>query len=295
VTPGSLTYAAVTPVWNEAETLERLADCLRSQTRPPSAWVIVDTGSSDRTREVAAALSDEHAWISTVTSGGEGRPQPGAPIVRAFHVGLEHLELRPHVVVKLDADVSFADDYFEGLLAAFAAGPTLGIASGSCWERDATETWRETQVSSGHVRGATRAYRWSCLQQLLPLEESMGWDGIDELKANTLGWRTEIVDGLAFFHHRRVGARDGSASARWKAQGRGAHYMGYRFWYLLLRSLHRARTDASALWMIGGYLAAAGRREPRYADAAVRRELHRRQSLRQLASQTREALQQRRL
>ena len=39
-------------------------------------------------------------------------------------------------------------------------------------------------MTGSTVWGATRAYRWECLQQVLPLEERLGWDGIDEFKAN---------------------------------------------------------------------------------------------------------------
>ncbi len=61
------------------------------------------------------------------------RPQPGQPIVRAFHTGLA--ELSPvDVIVELDA-VSFDTDYyFERRLAAFSADPVLGIANGQCYE-----------------------------------------------------------------------------------------------------------------------------------------------------------------
>jgi glycosyltransferase involved in cell wall biosynthesis len=293
MTAPRLSYAAVTPVWNEAVNLERLARCMREQTIAPEKWIIVDTGSTDRTGDVALGLQHDHPWVSFVAAGREDQPAPGAPVVRAFHAGLEQLRGTTDIVVKLDADVSFEKDYFEQLTSAFADDPKLGIASGACWERNESGEWKETQVSAGHVRGATRAYRRSCLQRLLPLEERMGWDGIDELKANTLGWRTKIVPGLAFHHHRAVGARDGSSSARWKAQGRGAHYMGYSFWFLVLRSLYRARSDRAALNMIGGYAAAALRREPRYGDAAVRRQLRSRQKLRTLALEAARALHKR--
>jgi biofilm PGA synthesis N-glycosyltransferase PgaC len=290
VTARGLTYAVITPAWNEAANLERLAGCLEAQTARPDRWVIVDTGSSDGTRELAEALAERHSWVRVAEISRVERPQPGAPIVRAFHAGLDLLDSRSDVVVKLDADVSFEPDYFEQLLGAFAADPSLGIASGECWEQDAAGAWRATRVSRGHVRGAARAYRSSCLPQVLPLAESVGWDGIDELKANIRGWRTGIVEGLVFLHHRAVGARDGARPSRWKAQGQGAYYMGYRFSYLVLRSLHRARSDPAALWMIGGYLAAARRREPRYEDVEVREYLRGRQKLRRLPLSARDAL-----
>jgi biofilm PGA synthesis N-glycosyltransferase PgaC len=281
-------YALVTPARNEAENLERLAGCLLAQTVRPAAWVVVDSGSTDETPAVAERLAAEHPWISALAAPGERDAAPGAPVVRAFHAGLAALGERPDVVVKLDADVSFDPDYFERLLAAFAADTRLGIAGGACWEEQ-DGAWRPTHVTGAHVRGASRAYRRACLEDVLPLEERMGWDGIDELKAAVNGWETRIVPGLGFRHHRPVGARDGGRHRRWLAQGRGAHYMGYRPWYLVLRTLHRARREPAALAMLWGYGAAALRREPRCADEAVRARLRSEQSVSRLPLRMREA------
>jgi glycosyltransferase involved in cell wall biosynthesis len=278
-----LTYALVTPLRDEAENLERLSAAIDRQTQLPLAWIIVDNGSTDATFEVATALALTRPWIRVISLPAEpGRPKPGAPIVRAFHAGLKELEANPSIIVKLDADTSMEPDHFERLLAAFAAEPRLGIASGTCLEqRDGS--WEPVAVALGHVRGAVRAYRRECLQEVLPLEERVGWDGIDGFKATVRGWTTRMLPELSFYHHRPVGIRDGAPAARWQAQGEAAYYMGYRFSYLLLRSLYRARRQPWALAMSTSYLAAAIRREPRCRDADVRNYVRRKQRLRTVA------------
>ena len=109
--------------------------------------------------------------------------------------------------MKLDADLSFAADYFSRLLAAFEADPHLGMASGTCYERDGA-TWRQRHVTGGHVWGASRAYRRRCLEDVQPLESGLAWDGIDELKAAVKGWRTTTCVDLPFYHHRPEAARE---------------------------------------------------------------------------------------
>jgi glycosyltransferase involved in cell wall biosynthesis len=284
---GRLSYDVVTPARDELENLRRLADSLAAQTVRPSRWVVVDNGSSDGTREEAERFAGEHPWVLVVDAPGDAAARPGAPIVRAFHAGLAALGDLADVVVKVDADVSFPADYFERLLADFAAEPRLGIAGGVCWERE-DGAWKPTQVTGEHVRGAARAYRRECLEQLLPLPEETGWDTVDELQASVAGWQTRLLTQLRFDHYRAVGARDGSRTARWVAKGRASHYLGYRPAYLAVRAVHNARTDPAALAMIAGYVEAWARRRPVHPDPQARRLLRSRQRLRDLPARVRE-------
>jgi glycosyltransferase involved in cell wall biosynthesis len=287
---GRLSYAAITPARDELAGIRRLAACLIDQTQRPETWIVVDNGSTDGTGVLARELARDFQWITVLEVASVGRAAPGAPVVRAFQAGLGALDELPDVVVKLDADVSFDEDYFERLIGHFASDPSLGIASGVCYERDASgRDWKPTYTTASTVRGATRAYRRECLEQVLPLTDGMGWDGTDELKAQARGWRTGQAMGLAFYHHRRVGERDGPRHLRWVAQGRGSRAMGYRLSYLTLRALFHARHDPAALAMIYGYVEAAARRAPR-ADASARAVLRERQSLRNVPARLREAL-----
>jgi hypothetical protein len=206
----------------------------------------------------------------------------------AFNAGVATLTTSPEVLVKLDADVSFESNFFERLLRAFESDPQLGITGGECYEFDEGE-WRFQAVTGSHVRGATRAYRWGCWEAVRPLEERLGWDGIDELKARQRGWRVAPVGDLGFLHHRPLGERDGLAFTKWTRMGEAAHYMGYRFSYLLLRSIHRGRRDRGAIGLVWGYLQAAARRAPRYPDPSVRKQLRDEQGLLKLLVRFRQA------
>lgn len=291
----SLAYAAVTPARDEAANLRRVAGCLIDQTLPPSAWIIVDDHSSDETPDVARDLARSLPWATAIPPrAATGKPErielgrrSGRDVV-AFIVGLAAIETTPDVVVKLDCDLSFGPRYFERLIAEFAADARLGIASGCAYEYE-NGAWRRRHATGSRVRGASRAYRWSCLEDVLPLEERLGWDLIDELKARRRGWTTRSLVDLPFRHHRPVGARDGAWSA-WTAQGELAHYCGYRVSYLLLRTLHRSRMEPAALGLLWGFAASALRRESRHPDAALRASLRDEQRLRHLPRRAREAV-----
>src|SRR5213593_5254896 len=125
-------YAIVTPLRDEAANLERLAACMEAQTKLPDPWILVENGSVDETPRLARSLAARHPWIRVVTAQPRPATERGAPIVDAFHLGLETLDPLPESVGQLDADLSFAPDYFARLLLELESDERLGIVSGTC-------------------------------------------------------------------------------------------------------------------------------------------------------------------
>jgi poly-beta-1,6-N-acetyl-D-glucosamine synthase len=284
-----LGYAVVTPAKDDAGRLGELAASLAAQSMPPAAWLIVDNGSTDETPAVLTELGRRYPWARSITVPPLDDIARGGPIVRAFQAGIEALGPGQDLVAKVDADITFERDYFERLLQAFAADERLGIASGTCYELQEGE-WVQRFGTAANVWGAARAYRAECLTEVLPLEERIGWDGVDVIKANVRGWRTATLLDLPFRHHRLEAARERGRWHGWAVQGDAAHFMGYRFSYLVLRTLFQARKDGSALGMLWGYARAALARAPAVDDPGVREYVRREQRLRDLPARRREAL-----
>ena len=83
-------------------------------------------------------------------------------------------------------------------------------------------------MAGTHPRGASRAYRWPCLEAAISLAPKMGSDGLDEMQAELLGYRTAIFSDLAFRHHRLTGGRERDRLRAQSVLGRASWYMGYR-------------------------------------------------------------------
>jgi glycosyltransferase involved in cell wall biosynthesis len=277
-----LRYALVTPARDERENLGRLAAAVRDQRLRPAHWVIVDDGSTDGTLEFGAALSEGDPTIAVLRAeAAEGSLSDGRREGRdllAFKHGVRSLPGPVDVVIKLDADLSFEPDYFDRLIERFERDPKLGMAGGACHELQDGE-WVRRKVVPTAVWGASRAYRWECLDSVMGLAPRVGWDGIDEIKTQLKGYRTGTVIDLPFRHHRPEGQRETARVRAHTLSGRAAWYMGYRPSYLVLRSLYRARRDRAALGLIWGYVHAAASRSPQCPEPGVIEVLRSRQRL----------------
>jgi biofilm PGA synthesis N-glycosyltransferase PgaC len=272
-------YAVVTPVKDEAAHLACTAAAMVAQTHRPVEWVIVDDGSTDGTRELAESYHAREPWIRVVGSAADGERARGGRVVRAFEHGRAQIGSPHEIVAKVDGDIELPPDYFARVAGAFARDPRAGIVGGRVLVPGRGDSWIPERVGRHTVHGAIKAYRVTCLGDFGGLRASMGWDGIDEYGAKARGWKVIPLADLEAHHH----ARRGSKQRWWRArieEGRGAHYMGYRPAFVLVRAGYRMLVERPPLLggtaLLAGWVGAWLRRAPRVDDpqaiAALRHE-----------------------
>jgi biofilm PGA synthesis N-glycosyltransferase PgaC len=267
------TYAIVSPVRDEAEHLARTAEALLAQSHPPAAWVIVDDGSTDGTNELAQRYAGAVPWIHVIRAASQHDRARGAPIVRAFNLGRGAIDVATDVIVKLDGDLYLPPHYFAWVLSVFADDPRAGVVGGVALVADENGRWVPDEVGIDTVNGVAKAYRCEALDEIGGLPASMGWDGIDEFALRARGWSVRVLTELPILHYRRRGSRQRWWKARWE-EGRGCHFMGYRWSFVVLRAGYRMLVERPPL--LGGLVLGAGfawsaiRRRPQMPDADAR-------------------------
>ena len=99
-----------------------------------------------------------------------------------------------------------------------------------------------------HVRGPSKVYRRECWQQIGGLVKHLGWDTIDEIKAQYYGWRTRSYPELPIIHHRITGGNTGSL--RWAIKlGQSDYYVGYHPLFVIAKYSRRVFIKP---YLIGG-------------------------------------------
>ncbi len=263
-------YVLVTPVRNEAAYLQKTIDSMVSQTLPPRLWVIVDDGSADTTCSIIEAAAKQHLWIRLIRRADRGFRKAGGGVVDAFYDGYAQIgTVDWEYVIKLDGDLSFAPDYFERCFARFQKDARLGVGGGTICKKVNGQLIPESTIDPGfHVRGATKIYRRKCWEQIGGLIRAPGWDTVDEVKANMLGWATYTFREIQVHHHRPAGQAQG-AWKDWVKNGRANYIAGYHPLFMLLkcmsRSIHRPYGFAS-IGLMCGFLSGYVKRVPRVAD-----------------------------
>lgn len=222
-----MNYYIVIPAHNEEAFIALTLDSLISQTVLPKKVVVVNDNSTDKTAEIVMAFAKENSFITLVNKTSEAIHLPGSKVIQAFHKGYETLDEEYDVIVKLDADLILPNNYFETILNIFEKDPTIGMAGGFAYIEKNGEWILENLTDKDHIRGAFKAYRKACFEQIGNLKPAMGWDTVDELLSKFYGWKV-VTDASLIVKHLKPTGANYNKTARYK-QGEAFYTLGYGF------------------------------------------------------------------
>ena len=278
----------ISPVRNEAQHLERTIQSVVQQTVRPFQWLLVNDGSTDETSAIIERYASQYPWIVPVHRNDRDRNASGTGVqeskanrgkrareakeIEAFYAGYERLaDSDWEFLVKLDGDLSFDSDYFEKCFVEFGADPKLGIGGGVICHL-VNDQLQVEPTPQFHVRGATKIYRRACWEQIGGVIRGAGWDTLDEVKANMLGWSTRTFPDLKVAHYRPTGAANGAWQNSVKV-GTWSYISGYHPLYMVVRCARWALERpylVGAAGLLYGFLLGYIRRIPRTEDQMVR-------------------------
>jgi poly-beta-1,6-N-acetyl-D-glucosamine synthase len=264
-------YLIITPARDEEEYIEKTILAVASQSVRPLQWIIVNDGSRDKTGAIIDYYAEMYPWITARHRPNRGYREAGGGVINTFYDGYAQIEPSQwSFLVKLDADLSFPSDYFERCFAEFVKDPRLGIGGGGIYHEEDGELKLEENPKF-HVRGATKIYRRECWDDIGGLLRAPGWDTIDEVKANMLGWSTRSFLDLRVSHYRFTGAADGA----WKdsiKNGRANYIAGYHPLFMLVKCMRRLPRKPYLLGstaLLWGFLSGYWKRTPQVEDRGL--------------------------
>jgi len=259
-----LQYVVITPARNEAEFIALTLESVVSQTLLPLKWLIVSDGSTDGTDDVVRRFAGKHPWIELLRMP-ERKERHFAGKVHAFSAGYNTVRnLGFDVIISLDADISFAEDYFEFLLGKLVEDDRLGLA-GTPFKEGSNPTYDYRFASIEHVSGACQVFRRRCFEQIGGYRAVKGGciDHIAVISARMHGWKTRTFTDRICYHHRTMGtAQDGVVAARFKNGQKDYAIGNHPLWEVSRVAYQMTRKP----WIVGGLALLVG-----YTASALRR------------------------
>jgi hypothetical protein len=211
-------YVLVTAAYNEEKFIAQTIESVLSQTVRPKKWIIVSDGSTDRTDAIVESYSKHHDFIH-LHKILQPHARNFAAQVNAINSGYAMLKDLPFDFFgNLDADVSFAPNYYEQLLAKFEQDATLGLAGGYIHE-EKNGVFRNRPGNSTHaVAHAIQLFRRDCYEAVgpyIPLPYG-GPDWVAEIVARQKGWEVRSFPDLPVNHYRPTCSAGGLVRGRYR-------------------------------------------------------------------------------
>ena len=262
-----LSYVLVTPAHNEEAFIEKTIESMIRQTHLPVKWVIVDDGSTDKTREIIGRYLPQYGWIELVEMA-QRRDRSFAAKVTAFNAGYERVHgLKYDIIGNLDADISFDQDHFEFLARKFSEESSLGVA-GTVFREEGYNSETDSFEGHKHVSGQCQLFRRQCWDEIggyIP-HRAGGIDWMAVTTARMKGWKTESFREKWFFHHRHLGTAERSIVSSSFSYGEKDYYLGgHPVWevFRVAYQVTKAPYVVAGLALGLGYCWAFLRRTPR--------------------------------
>lgn len=231
-------YYIIIPTFNEEKFISLTLQSIVEQTALPSKVMVINDGSTDKTEEIIQSFVEKYSFITLVNKTSEAIHLPGSKVIQAFNKGLETIDDNYDFIVKADADLIFPSNYFETISNHFQSDSSIGMVGGFAYIEKNGEWILENLTDKDHIRGAFKAYRKACFEQIGGLKPAMGWDTVDELLCKFYNWKVVTDSSLQVKHLKPTGANYNQV-ARFK-QGEAFYSLGYGFWITAIASLKLA-------------------------------------------------------
>ena len=210
-----MNYYIVIPSHNEEKYILQTLQSIIVQTILPKKVVVVNDNSTDQTATIVLAFAEKNPSVSLLNNTSEAIHLPGSKVINAFQKGLETLDENYDFIVKADADLIFPNNYFETIISHFESDVKIGMVGGFAYIEKNGEWILENLTDKDHIRGAFKAYRKECFEQIGGLKPAMGWDTVDELLCKFYDWKIVTDKSLKVKHRKPTGANY-NKTARYK-------------------------------------------------------------------------------
>ena len=274
-------YLLITPMRDEIDSLLKLKETVLNQTCLPILWVIVDSGSTDGSYELALKIFSGFEWIEIVKQKhffdeGYGHKNFAQAINEGFAFAKKSATEKGHdfqFIGKTDATPILAKDYFERLINEMRRDRWLAI---TCGKQKVITAKGEKEIKPIEGLALTgfndmRLYDREFFERIGGYPLSFSPDTVLLIKARKMGRGAKIIPFAIFEKHRLGGSKIGIFEGN-KMKGKAMYCLGYHPLLVLFNAIdysYRSPPHYQGVIIIEGFVEAALRRVQRIEDVEI--------------------------
>jgi glycosyltransferase involved in cell wall biosynthesis len=249
-------YVIITPAHNEEKFIEKTICSMMAQTVRPFKWIVVNDGSTDRTKEIVESYLSRNEGMELLNiDRGEDRSFENK--AKAFNLGVRHVKGAEYEFIgNLDADMVLDPDYYFNILQMFLKDPKLGVCGGIVYTTVGS-TFVTTDQTLNSVGGAVQLFRRECFTDIGAAYMPLPYGGIDaaaEITAKMKGWTVRKSLENKVYEQRQTGTAISNPLVACYRLGCRFHSLGYGLVFFGLRCLYRIGDPPSVLGSCATFL-----------------------------------------
>lgn len=279
-------YILITPAKNEEKYLPKLIHSIVSQNVKPSAWFIIDDGSSDSTNDIVKNASSMYDWIHGIRLDSKSSydiEEHYSQVCRdGFSKAIQYCENNhiPFEFVALsDADMKYPEEYFYDLIKILADNPKYGIVSGKVQimdDVDKIHSEYKVLPGSDHPMGTGRVWKFECFKDTDGYMITKSPDTVSNAYAMLKGWEIKQFDNFYCYQLRATGNKMSFWNGYY-SKGRRAYYVGTNpltimnviIDMIFISRQYKSMMKSAAYFI--GYMNSLIKREPQLENVQIRK------------------------
>ncbi len=232
-------YLLMTPCKNEEDSLLGLIESVLGQTIKPILWVIVNDGSTDKSRLIMTPFLKKYPWIRVLDLPGGTRDSfyRYSEVCKSGFDFVIDVAKQENIVYSyiglVDADIVLENNVYEKLIDSFCENNKIGLVSGGIYYKDKNGI---TLEKNKEIFGTPRLWKKQCFI------DSGGYllvntpDVVSSIKCILSGWDIkQVIDAVAI-QTRPTFSANGLFKG-WIGNGRSQYTIGFNPLHALIKSI----------------------------------------------------------
>ena len=235
-------YVIITPAHNEQDYIIYAIQSILCQTIKPIQWIIVNDGSTDKTKEIIESHIVKYDFMKLINLKRDGGHNFGNKAIAFMKGYAEICNIDYDYIGNLDADIMLDPDYYKMIIEKYNEDIGLGIAGGIVYTKIGNGYFTSDKTADS-VGGAVQLFRRPCFDAVggyVPLQYG-GIDAAAEIKAKMLGWKVRKYLEHKVFEQRRTGSAGVSLLESRVSEGKRFYSLGYDSFFYFIRCIYRLR------------------------------------------------------